>query len=228
MVAMVLGNADIPSGQGALPANAMQSSTSNLAIMGITGFVATQEIDQMAQTVPGLSEALEKGTVDRDMFKKVLKQLRANEAQKLSHVQGLTQVKTFVDTNKKASESKTLQAELELAKAVQDKNDVEDLLSKGRKVASPSRREMDFSIVVKKRDQTRDYLQKFYCANQPGDAIDSDSDEFKIQDMLLKDPADVDEDLWIVLQRRCHGQEEINRSPRLSAHGRGIPEDHCS
>ena len=93
MVAMVLGNADIPSGQGAPPANATQGGTSNLAVMGITGFVTTQENDrlaQLAQTVPDLSKALEAGTVDKDMFKKVLEQLRANEAQKLT--QGLTQV----------------------------------------------------------------------------------------------------------------------------------------
>ena len=89
--------------------------------------------------------------MDRDsaMFKKVLEQLRANEAQTLT--QGLTQVKTFVDTNKQASESKTLQAELELTKAVQDKKDIEDLRSKGRKIASRSRREMgclwDYSAV---------------------------------------------------------------------------------
>ena len=66
------------------------------------------------------------------------------------------------------------------AKAQQEKKDIEDLLTKGRKVATPSRRELDFSIAVKKRDQTRDYLQKFYCANQPGDAMDPDSDEFNI------------------------------------------------
>ena len=131
MVAMVLRNADIPSGQGAPQANAAAGSTSNLAVMGITGFVATQEIGQLAQlahSVPDLSEALDAGTVDRDMFKKVLEQLRANEAQKLS--QGLTQVKTFVDTSKRASELKTLQAELGMAKAQQDKKDIEDLLSK--------------------------------------------------------------------------------------------------
>ena len=57
--------------------------------MGITGFVATQEIDQLAhiqlaQTVPDLSEALEQGTMGRDMFRKVLEQLRASEAQKMS------------------------------------------------------------------------------------------------------------------------------------------------
>ena len=69
----------------------------------------------------------------------------------------------------------------------------------GRKVAAPSRRELDFSIAVKKRDQTQDHLQTFYCANQPGDAMDPESDEFKIQEMLLKDPADVDKDLWKVL-----------------------------
>ena len=66
----------------------------------------------------------------------------------------------------------------------------------------PSRRELDFSIAVKKRDGSKDYLRKFYCANQPGDAMDPDSDEFKIQEMLLKDPADVDDDLWKVLQQR--------------------------
>ena len=90
---------------------------------------------------------------------------------------------------------KTLQAELGLAKAQQDKKDIEDLLKAGRTVAAPSRRELDFSIAVKKRNGSRDYLQKFYCANQPGDAMDPSSDEFKIQEMLLKDPADVDEDL---------------------------------
>ena len=87
---MVLSNADISSGQGTPAANAAEGSTSNLAVMDITGFVATQEIDQLAQlaqTVPDLSKALEQGTVDREMFKKVLEQLRASEAQKTS--QGL-------------------------------------------------------------------------------------------------------------------------------------------
>ena len=189
MVAMVLGNADISSGQGAPQANEAAGSTSSLAVMGITGFVATQEIDQLAQlaqTVPELSEALEQGTMGRDMFKKVLEQLRGSEAQKMS--QGLTRVKTFVDSNKRAEELKTLQIELGLAKAQQDKKDIEDLLSKGRKVASPSRRELDFSIAVKKRDQTRDSLQKFYCANQSGDAMDPNSDEFKIQDIAAERP----------------------------------------
>ena len=90
MVAMVLGNAGHLSDQGAPRTNAAAGSTRNLAVMGITGFVATQEIDQLAiaqlaQTVLDLSEALEKGTMDRDMFKKVLEQLRAAEAQKSSH-----------------------------------------------------------------------------------------------------------------------------------------------
>ena len=91
LVAMVLGNADIPSGQGAPQANAAAGTTSNLAVMGIIGFVATQEVDQLSQltqTVPELSEALEQGTADVEMFKKVLEQLRVSEAQKMS--QGVT------------------------------------------------------------------------------------------------------------------------------------------
>ena len=105
--------------------------------------------------------------------------------------QGVTQVRMFIESNQRAEKLKTLQAELGLAKAQQDKKDIEDLLKVGRSVAAPSRRELDFSIAVKKRDGSRDYLRKNYCANQPGDAMDPDSDEFKIQEMLLKDPADV-------------------------------------
>ena len=108
---MVLINADIPSGQDAPPANATQGGTSNPSVMGIKGAVATHEIGQLAQlaqTVSDLSEALEQGAVDRDMFKKVLEQLRANEAQKLT--QGLTQVKTYVDSTTKASELRWVQS----------------------------------------------------------------------------------------------------------------------
>ena len=68
-----------PPGQGAPQANAAAGSTSNLAVMGITGFVATQEIGQLAQlaqTVLDIPEAPEKGTMDRGMFKKVLEQPR--------------------------------------------------------------------------------------------------------------------------------------------------------
>ena len=88
-------------------------------------------------------------------------------------------------------------------------------------MAAPSRRELDFSIAVKKRDQTQDYLQKVYCANQPGDAMDPDSDEFKIQEMLLKDPADVDEDLWKVLQQRVDRRRNIGLQVRQTV-GRSI------
>ena len=62
-------------------------STSNLAVMGIIGFVATHESRQLAQreqTALELPEALEQGTMGRNMFKKVLEQLRASEAQKMS------------------------------------------------------------------------------------------------------------------------------------------------
>ena len=78
---MVLDNADPSYGQGAPAANAAHGSTRNLAVMGITGFVATQEVDQLSQltqTVLELSEALEQGTVDVEMFKKVLEQLRVS------------------------------------------------------------------------------------------------------------------------------------------------------
>ena len=130
---MVLGNADLSSGQATPREHAAADSTRNLAVMGNTGFVATQEIDQLAQlaqTVPDIAEALENSTMDgNNMFNKVLEQLRAAEAQQLS--QGLTQVKTFVDTNKRAEELKTFQAELGLAKAQQDTKDIEDLLKVG-------------------------------------------------------------------------------------------------
>ena len=214
-VAMVLGNADPSYGQGAPAANAAQGSTSNLAVMGIADFVATEEVDQISeltQTVPELSEALEQGTVDIEMFKKVLEQLRVKEAPKMS--QGVTQVRIFIETTSRPEKLKTLQAELGLAKAQKDAKDIEDLLKVGRKAAAPSRRELDFSIAVKKRDQTRDYLQKCYCANHPGDAMDPDSDEFKIQEMLLKDPADVDEDLWKVLQQRVDRRRNIGLQVR--------------
>ena len=112
-VAMALGNADDSSGQGAPAASAAQGSTSNLAVMGIAGFVATQEVDQLSQltqTAPELSGALEQGAVDVEMSKKVSEQLRVSEARKLS--QRVTQVKTFIETNKRAEKLKTLQAEL--------------------------------------------------------------------------------------------------------------------
>ena len=67
--------------------------------MGIAGFVATQEIGQLAQlaqTDPGISGALKKGTMDREMSKIILAQLRTAEAQQLP--QGPAQVETFVDT----------------------------------------------------------------------------------------------------------------------------------
>ena len=113
---------------------------------------------------------------------------------------------------------KTLQAELGLAKAQQDAKDIEDLLKVGRKVAAPSRRELDFSIAVKKRDQTQDYFQKFYCANQPGDAMDPDSDEFTIHAMLPKDPAGADEDLWKVLQQRVDRRRNIGLQVRQTVY----------
>ena len=119
---MVIVNAGPSSSSGAQAANAAAGSASNLAVMGITGFVATEEADQfsdLTSTVPELSETLEKGTVDVEMFKKVLEQLRATEAQKMS--QGVNQVRMFIDSNTRAEKLKTLQAELDLAKANQDK-----------------------------------------------------------------------------------------------------------
>ena len=100
---MVIVNAGPSSNSDAQAANAAAGSTSNLAVMGITGFVATEEIDQfsdLTQTVPELSEALEQGTVNVEMFKKVLEQLRVSEAKKMS--QGVTQVRTFIETNQRA------------------------------------------------------------------------------------------------------------------------------
>ena len=40
--------------------------------------------------------------------------------------------------------------------------------------------------------------------------MDPNSDEFKIQEMLLKDPADVNEDLWKVLQQRVDRRRKCN------------------
>ena len=94
---MVLRNAEPASSSGVQAANAAAGSTRNLAVMGITGFVATEEVNQfseLTQTVPELSEALEQGIVNVDMLKKVLEQLRVSEAQKMA--QGLTQVRTFI------------------------------------------------------------------------------------------------------------------------------------
>ena len=96
---MVIVNAGPSSNSDAQAANAAAGSASNLAVMGITGFVATEEADQfsdLTHTVPELSEALEQGTVDVEMFKKVLEQLRVSKARKMS--QGVTQVKTFIET----------------------------------------------------------------------------------------------------------------------------------
>ena len=126
---MVIVNAEPSSSSDAQAASAAAGSASNLAVMGITGFVATEEVDQFTEltnTVPELSEALEQGTVDVEMFKKVLEQLRVSEAQKMS--QGVTQVRTFIESNQRAEKLKTLQAELGLAKAQQDAKDIEDLL----------------------------------------------------------------------------------------------------
>ena len=57
--------------------------------------------------------------------------------------QGVTQVRMLIESNQRAEKLKTLQAELGLAKAQQDKKDIEDLLKVGRPraVAAPSRRE---------------------------------------------------------------------------------------
>ena len=48
--------------------------------------------------------------------------------------------------------------------------------------------------------------------------MDLNSDEFKIQEMLLKDPADVDEDLWKVLQQCADRQESIGLQDLVRMH----------
>ena len=138
LAAMAIVNAEPSSSSGAQAANAAAGSASNLAVMGITGFVATEEADQfsdLTHTVLELSEALEQGTVNVEMFKKVLEQLRVSEAQKMS--QGVNQVRMFIESNTRAEKLKALQAELDLAKAKQDKKDIEDLIKVGRSVATP-------------------------------------------------------------------------------------------
>ena len=70
-------------------------------------------------------------------------------------------MRTFIETNKRAEKLKTLQAELGLAKAQQDKRNIEDLLKVGRSVAAPSRRELDFSTAVKSAIRPKIIFKRF-------------------------------------------------------------------